>query len=56
MSGPPPTFIYLCGAGRRLADRALSLASSNVISFVGVEMANDFGLGFFRDSERKTYF
>ena len=50
LSGPPPTLIYFCDGGCKLADNARSLASSNVISFVGVEIANDFGLGFLRDS------
>lgn len=50
LSGPPPTLMYFCDGGRKLADNARSLASSNVISFVGVDIANDFGLGFLRDS------
>lgn len=43
---------FWCG-GRKLADRALSRASSRVINFVGVEIARDLGLGFFLEATKK---
>ena len=42
---------FWCG-GRKLADRALSRASSKVINFVGVEIARDLGLGFFLEATK----
>lgn len=45
---------FWCG-GRRLAERALSLASSKVINFVGVEIARDLGLGFFLEAKNSLF-
>lgn len=45
---------FWCG-GRRLAERALSLASSKVINFVGVEIARDLGLGFFLEAKNNLF-
>lgn len=59
--GPPPTSMYFESSWLfgpvRAAEQALDRASSSDNNFVGVEMANDFGLDFFGvpEIEKQNY-